>query len=386
MKSGKTIKRVLIVIGGVLGVIALTIAGYAGYILISYNRIGDKELNIDAHSSLEEVKVGDTYKAMSYNIGFGAYSQDFTFFLDTGYDEKGKTTCGHWSTAKDKKTVLFNVDGAIKTTVDENPDFVFFQEVDTKSTRSYRVNQDKKITESYADYDHIHAVNFHSAFLPYPLYDMHGYVNAGLTTISKYKMQKAERKSYTISSSLSKLFDLDRCFSYATVKVDNGKTLYIVNSHMSAYDDGGSIRSKQVQELNDFLAERTDDYVIIGGDWNHDLLINNPDYAYDATNNRPFSMTLKTPDWLNYYFDEDHKSPLIDGYRVIASDNSPTCRNNDIQWDPDVTFRCVVDGFIVSSNIEVVNHKNIMTKYGNKGLDGFAYADHEPAVVEFKLL
>ena len=381
----RKIKKILIIIGVVLGIVVLGAAGYVGYVLISYNRIGDKKLDVDNHSSLEEVKVGETYKAMSYNIGFGAYAQDYTFFLDTGYDKDGNATCGHWSTAKNKKTVEFNTEGAIKATTDENPDFVFFQEVDTNSTRSYKVNQDSKIVEAYGNYDHVHAVNFHSPFLPYPLYDMHGYVNAGLTTISRYKIQSAERKQYTISNSLSKFFDLDRCFSVSAIKVNNGKTLYIVNSHMSAYDEGGKIRAKQVEELNTFLTEKKNDYVIIGGDWNHDLLINNPDFSYNETTNRPFGMTLKTPDWVSYFFNEEHKSPLVEGYKVIASDNGPTCRNNDIEWDPEVTFRCVVDGFIVSNNIEVISHENIQTKQGNKHIDGFAFADHEPTKIEFKL-
>ena len=381
----KVVKRILIISGIAIGTVILGAAGYVGYVLISYKRIGDKTLSVDSHSSLEEVKVGETYKAMSYNIGFGAYSQDYTFFLDTGYDANGKATCGHYSTAKNKKTVEFNTNGAIKATTDETPDFVYFQEVDTNSTRSYKVNQDKKITEAYANYDHVHAVNFHSPFLPYPLYDMHGYVNAGLTTVSKYKIQYAERKQYTISSSLSKFFDLDRCFSIGAVKVDNGKTLYIVNSHMSAYDKGGEIRAKQVEELNAFLTEKKNDYVVIGGDWNHDLLTNNPDFSYDATNNRPFGMTLKTPDWVSFFFDDNKKSPLIEGYSVVASDNGPTCRNNDIEWDPDVTFRCAVDGFIVSNNIEVISHKNIQTKNGNKNIDGFAFSDHEPTMLEFRL-
>ena len=378
-------KKVFKIVGFVFLATVLCAGGYVGYVLLSYNRIGDKKLNVDNRSSLEEVKVGDTYKAMSYNIGFGAYSQDYTFFLDTGYDANGKATCGHWSTARSKKAVEFNTSGAIQATLDENPDFIFFQEVDTDSTRSYHINQDKKVMEAYPEYDHVHAVNFHTAFLPYPLYDMHGAVKAGLTTVSKYKIQSAERKQYTVSNGFSKYFDLDRCFSVSELKVDNGKKLFIVNSHMSAYDEGGKIRAKQIEEFNAFLSEHKDDYVIVGGDWNHDLLINNPDFSYNETDNRPFGMTLKRPDWLNYYFDNDHKSPLIDGYSVVASDNGPTCRNNDIQWDPDVTFRCVVDGFIVSNNIEVISHENIQTKNGNKGLDGFAFADHEPTKVEFKL-
>ena len=380
---------------GILGAVILAAGCYAGYVLLSYNRIGNVELGVDRKSGLAQVEVGESYKALTYNIGFGAYSQDFTFFLDTGY-EKGtdKPTCGYYSTAKSKNEVMVNVGGAINTALSSDADFVFFQEVDTNSTRSYHINQDKKIQEAYPQYDHVHAKNFHSAFLPYPLYDMHGSVQAGLTTVSKYQIQSAYRKQYTISNSLSKLFDLDRCFSASQVKVDNGKYLWIINSHMSAYDKGGEIRAKQVKELNDFLRDRKadGDYVILGGDFNHDLLTYNPAYSYTLENgHRAFDMTSKTPDWVSYYFEykgEKGKSPLseISGYSMIASDNYPTCRNNDIEWDPNKTFVCCIDGFIVSDNIQVISHKNIQTKNGNKGLDGFAYADHDPAFIEFKLI
>ena len=98
-----------------------------------------------------------------------------------------------------------------------------------------------------------------------------------------------------------------------------------------------------------------------------------------------FKNTLKDPDWVASYFDENGKSPLIEGYSVVASDNVPTCRNNDIEWDEEKTYKCVVDGFIVSNNIEIVTHYNVETKNGNKGIDGFAYSDHQPAYIEFKL-
>ena len=391
-KAGRVFGGIFGAIFGLLGVVVLAAGCYAGYVLLSYNRIGNVELKVDHKSALAEVTTNTTYKALSYNIGFGAYSQDFTFFLDTGYDENGNPTCGYYSTAKNKAAVEFNVSGAINTALASEADFVFFQEVDTNSTRSYHINQDKRIQDAYPQYDHVHAKNFHSAFLPYPLYDMHGSVQAGLTTVSKYHIEAAARKQYTISSSLSKLFDLDRCFSVSQVKVDNGKNLWVVNSHMSAYDKGGTIREKQIQELNKFLAERksSGDYVIVGGDWNHDLLTYNTDYSYTLEEgHRAFGITGKTPDWVAYYFnyqDVQGKTPLTNGYRMIASDNYPTCRNNDIEWDPNKTFVCCIDGFIVSDNIEVVSHENIQTKNGNKGLDGFAYADHDPAQIEFKLL
>ena len=45
-----------------------------------------------------------------------------------------------------------------------------------------------------------------------------------------------------------------------------------------------------------------------------------------------------------------------------------------------------VDGFIVSSNIEVLDICNVETKQGNLKVDGFAFSDHQPSVLEFKLL
>jgi endonuclease/exonuclease/phosphatase family metal-dependent hydrolase len=385
MKKG--IKRTLISIGSVVGVLILGIIVYAAYILLSYYRIGNTALEINHNSDLTQVKVDTTYSCTTYNIGFGAYSQDYTFFMDTGYDDEGNETVGYYSKAKSKDEVLFNTNGAISTVSSLGADFMFLQEVDIDSTRSYHINQNKMITDAFTSYDNDYAVNFHTAFLPYPIYDMHGSVKSSITTLSRYKLQSAQRKEYTVSTSLSKLFDLDRCFSVSTVQVENGKTLYLVNSHMSAYDKGGTIREKQMEELNTFLEEckRNGDYVIVGGDFNHDLITYNPDYTYNDDSNRAFGMTKKTPDWVASLFNKDGTSPLTSGYRVVASDNTPTCRNNDIQWEPGETFVCTVDGFIVSDNIDVEMHHNVLTTNGNKGVDGFAFSDHQPAYMTFRL-
>ena len=345
------------------------------------------DLDITTAASNNEVKIGDVYSVSTYNIGFGAYSQDFTFFLDTGYDENGEETCGYYSKAKSKEEVLFNTNGAIDTILDLNVDFALFQEVDTDSTRSYKINQNEMIKQAFTGFDSTFSINFHSAYLPYPLYDMHGIANAGLATLSKYKIQSAKRYEYTISDSLSKLFDLDRCFSEIIVDIEGSdKKLHIVNSHMSAYDKGGVIRAKQIEELNAYMKECQEkgDYVVIGGDYNHDLITYNPNFSY-TKDNIPFYVNKKAPDWVSYFYDENGTSEFIDGYSIVTSDNNPTCRNNDMEWEPGKTFTCVVDGYIVSNNIEIVYIENVQTKQGNKGYDGFAYSDHEPVYMQFKL-
>jgi hypothetical protein len=142
-----------------------------------------------------------------------------------------------------------------------------------------------------------------------------------------------------------------------------------------------------MKELNAFLKACADsgDYVLVGGDFNHDLLTYNPKYSYTNTN-RPFGVTKKAPDWVAYMFNSDGTSPIMDGYTIYAADNNPTCRNNDIEWDPDKTFVCTVDGFIVSSNVNVIGVEAIQTKQGAKKIDGFAFSDHEPVKLSFELV
>ena len=81
------------------------------------------------------------------------------------------------------------------------------------------------IKDNFNTYNSTFGINFHSTFLAYPLNDMIGRINGGIATVSKYKIYNSVRHSFTVAKDLSKLFDLDRCFSVSTVSVDNGKIL-----------------------------------------------------------------------------------------------------------------------------------------------------------------
>ena len=106
----------------------------------------------------------------------------------------------------------------------------------------------------------------------------------------------------------------------------------------------------------------------------------------ESDENRAYGVTKKAPDWVAYMFDKEGKSPIIDGYTIYAADNNPTCRNNDIEWEEGKTFVCTVDGYIVSNNVKVNKIEAIKTKQGKKGVDGFAFSDHEPVYMEFELV
>lgn len=381
MKKG--IKITLITIISIVGLFVVVVGSYVGYVFFQYNRIDDVfTLKVNSKASEKTVMVGQTYNIATYNIGFGAYSPDFDFFLDSGIMQDGKKVTGHRGTAIDKEHVETNLNGVGEVLKGLDLDFAFLQEVDKDGDRSYHMNQVNFMENQLNSYDSVYAENFHSAYLFYPFLDPHGKTNAGIMTFSKYQIQAATRYSFSISTGFDKFFDLDRCFSVSELSVDNGKKLILLNLHMSAYDKGGYIREKQMKELSTFLEEmeREGNYVIAGGDFNHDLLTNNPAYLDYSQDNLPFKDETKQqkPDWLAFFFNEKKESGLPKGYTVIASDNTSSCRAAEMPWEKGVNYVTVVDGFIVSSNIEVELHYNVETNY--------AYSDHQPAYMEFKLL
>ena len=78
----KAVKKILKAILCLFLVLIVIIGAYVLYVVCQYSRIkANKNLNI--HSEKNSVAVNrDMFKIMTYNIGFGAYTQDFSFFMD----------------------------------------------------------------------------------------------------------------------------------------------------------------------------------------------------------------------------------------------------------------------------------------------------------------
>lgn len=68
----------------VLLALIVVVSSYAIYVFADYDRIDDNiELEITDNTS-QVMPVGKELKMLSYNIGFCAYTQDFSFFMDGG--------------------------------------------------------------------------------------------------------------------------------------------------------------------------------------------------------------------------------------------------------------------------------------------------------------
>lgn len=362
----KTLFRILKLFTGVILSIVLVFCIYYAYMALSYYRIEDN-LELETISTDENnlLLTNTSYSISTYNIGFGAYEQNYSFFMDTGEMLDGTKTKGKYSRALAKDNVIANTNGSIEAIKKLNCDFMLFQEVDTSSTRSFKINQQEMIYEAFKSYSKSYAVNFHSSYLFYPLTSPHGIANSGIASLSKFDIASSTRIQLPISEGMiSKFVDLDRCLAVNRFTVA-GKELVIINAHLSAYDEGGVFRKKQIDLLNSIMTEEKEkgNYVIIGGDFNQDI----------AASKELFPTTQKTPSWIFDLCDDD----LADGYSIVKSTNAPTCRGADIFYTKGVTHTVVVDGFIISDNIQVDDIQNI-------DLD-FLYSDHNPVKLNFTL-
>ena len=363
----KQIKKILKIVGIVLAVILLALAGYIIYLYASYHRIEDNlPLQVEkSRNNAEEIydmlTTDQKYSALTYNIGFGAYTPDFSFFMDGGKS----------SWAKSKKSVLETVQGAGKLAASKDPDFALIEEIDLDSTRSYHVNEYNILKDSFPDYYYVFAQNYDSAFLFYPLTQPHGSNKSGIGLFSRYPVTSALRRSFPVSTSFTKFFDLDRCYSISRVPVDNGKELVVFALHMSAYGNSDAIREGQIGMLAADMQKEYEagNYILCGGDFNHDLKA-----SADEENDEHESWAYpfpreELPDHFSFCIDqlsEEQRSNLWN-----------SARNADMEYVPGETYTVTLDGFIISDNIKCLSYENINT--------GYSYSDHDPVYLEFEL-
>ena len=374
-------KKVIKITGIILLALVIVLAAYIIYLYASYHRIPDnQELQVEEISQNteagNELTTEKNYSALTYNIGFGAYTPDFSFFMDGGKS----------SWAKSKDSVKETIKGAGELVASKDPDFALVQEIDLDATRSYHVNEYSILKENIPAYNCVFAQNYDSAFLFYPFTQPHGKSKAGLALFSKYPITGSLRRSFPISTSFTKFFDLDRCYSISRVPVDNGKELVIFELHMSAYGNSDAIREGQIRMLSEDMQKEYEagNYVICGGDFNHDLkAADTQSKASDASNNtQTDSGDSAEPESWAYPFPRselpEHFSFCLDQLSEDEKNNLwNSARNADMEYVPGETYTVTLDGFIISDNVECTKYENVNT--------GYSYSDHDPVYMEFQL-
>ena len=206
-------KKVLKILLIIVLIIVAAAVGLFGFLSITEFKPADiedaEEVKNSAAETLSLSAEGTGVKILSWNIGYAGLGAGSDFFMDGGTH----------SMAADEAAVNGYLSG-IKAVCSGDYDIVMLQEVDTKSTRTYRINEKEALGSGDAAY----ALNFSCPFVPNPntlIIEPIGMVNSGLLTCSYFETAKAERISLPCPFSWPlRTANLKRCLLVSYIPVE----------------------------------------------------------------------------------------------------------------------------------------------------------------------
>jgi len=352
-------KKILIICLSVLGVILLLVAAFFAWLTITEYNPADHE-DVAVVKGEEPVALTNQVSVLTWNIGYSGLGKYEDFVMDGGKTDGSPDT---------EETFKYYLEGIIRTLRENESDIYIMQEVDSNSKRSYHYDEASSLAVALSAASKAFAINYKCNFVPFPWPPI-GQVEGGLLTLSKASVIGDTAERIALSNNFTwpmRIGYLKRCLLVTRYAVpDSDKELVVINFHLEAYDDGSG-SSEQMQELWKVMKEEYDkgNYVIAGGDCNQ---------AFPGTLEKFPILSEKY--WKPGVFDS---SVFDEGWRLAFDDAVPTCRSLDRPYDVNDTTsqHYVIDGFILSPNIELVSINNIDT--------AFEYADHNPVRLQVNL-
>ena len=341
-----------------LVLVAVVVAvGLVGWLTLTEYRPADVEtLTVTAGARHDIAKIGQRYKLVTLNIGYGGLGREEDFFMDGGKNVN----------PKNQQEVADNLSGLLSALSLQDADICLLQETDTNSARSFSINESNQFARGLS-MGSAFAYNFKCAFVPFPWPPI-GRVESGLTTLNNLQVTEATRESLPVPFSWPmRAANLKRCLLIERMPLEGSdQELVLINLHLEAYssEDG---RKAQIAMLNEiFKAElRKGNYVIAGGDFNQSFP--------GALKKYPLP---ENPGWEPGQLSE---SELPDGFTFAYDMSVPTCRSLATSYDGDrsTLVAYVIDGFVVSSNVKVNSVETVDLNFQN--------SDHQPVAMEFTL-
>jgi endonuclease/exonuclease/phosphatase family metal-dependent hydrolase len=302
------------------------------------------------------IDTNKVFNIMIWNIGYGGLGKDMDFFYDGGSGVR-----------PDRDGFHRNVDQILQLLYKARKiDFCFLQEVDIHSKRSYYLNQ-YEVLQARLDYKHYSfAKNYDVLFVPVPLFRPMGRVVSGQVSMSKYIPFESIRYAFPGNYPWPKgLFLLDRCFILERYLLKGGNELVLINTHNSAFDDG-NLRREQLGILVETMKREyaKGNYVVAGGDWN----MNPPGFDPAA---------IYTGDATTVLGQAIEEDTLPEDWTIAFDAQVPTNRNLDQPYLLGLTKTTVIDYFVCSPNIKVIDTRCITLM--------FEHSDHNPVLMQFTL-
>ena len=168
-----------------LALLILIVAAYVVYVFTAYYRLEDhlaltpepaaSAQSAQAAQTAQPVPLGENLTVTAWNIGFGAYTDQFSFFMDGGEYSRGFS----------EEVVKETVESMGAQLANFRSDFNLVQEVDVDSTRSYHIDEKALLLDALPAQNAVFTQNYDSPYLFWPLIKPHGKSKSGLLTLRR---------------------------------------------------------------------------------------------------------------------------------------------------------------------------------------------------------
>ncbi len=215
-------------------------------------------------------------KLMSWNVQFMAGNENNNFFFDGGQDP--------WPSIETINQITAQ---AAEIIIQENPDFIFLQEVDEGAARTGHRDQLQDLLDLLPDHYSHHTSSFYWLADYIPGAEIGGSVGMKLSIISKYPLKNARRYALAAITSddiILRQFNAKRAVLGVAVPLAGGGQLQLLNTHLSAFSYGTDTMEKQVTRVKELITDfdKRGEAVLLAGDFN--LIPSKA--AYDALSQR----------------------------------------------------------------------------------------------------
>ena len=318
-----------------------------GILALNYFNTGLKSKSGSADNL---ANAGSTISVLNWNIGYAGLGKESDFIVDGGENLLPPSV----------EIVEKNLAG-IQNVLRKNPsDFYLIQEAAEPDMLNLGVDVLGGVKAALPDTDWLFGYGYRTQFIPRSSAVKNGTASFTRVKTNPVELIRLPNEPTRIYGLLQRQYHIQvREFTDA-----DSNAWVVINIHLSAFDEGGNIRVQQYEKLlkiaDEYYAEGK--RVVIGGDWNMQLTPTD------------FPHTTKEKDlfWLKILPIEK----LSSGWQLVFDPTIATIRTNERPFINGENYTTIIDGYLVSPNVEVVSVTGIDTN--------FEFTDHQPVLAKFK--
>ncbi|MCF6220888.1 MAG: hypothetical protein L3J65_07230 [Robiginitomaculum sp.] len=328
-------------------IILLLVLLAAGILALNYFNNGLKN---KSGAGADLANADATISVLNWNIGYAGLGKESDFVMDGGENLLPPSI----------EIVEKNLAGIQKVLRDNKSDLYLIQEISEPDMLNLGVDVLGGVQQALSGTDWFFSYDFRTQFIPRSSSLKHGLASFAWIKTQPVTLIRLPNEPTRLQGLIQRQYHIQaREFTDA-----NSNPWVVMNIHLSAFDEGGNVRVRQYEKLLEIAGKYYADgkRVVIGGDWNMQLTPTD------------FPHTTKEKDlfWLKILPTES----LPADWQIVVDPSVATVRTNERPFIKGENYTTIIDGYLVSPNVEVVSIKGLDTN--------FEFTDHQPTLAKFK--